>query len=481
MDAAVLPDPSELTDAELLVFIEACSIIEQARAYVWERFARPDQLMPNDRYWTTWVLLGGRGAGKTRTGSETMRKIAEEGPMRHLAVVAPTHREVLNICFEAPRAGLSRVVPPYDILQFLRGSGSVAMTLTNGSILRAFSAQDPDAMRGYAFDAVWLDEFASYPVKTAQDVYDQAWFCMRESWWPRLVITTTPKAAVHVIKLVDRAARDPKVVLTRSRTIDNAKNLSPAALEELFEQYDGTRLGRQELDAELLEDVEGALWKLSDIERGRVHPDDVPELVYRDVAVDPAETMTSTSDETGIIVAGVAHDHQVYVLADRSERVAGRTAAYRIWDTWVDWRCRWVIIESSSLWCLDTLEDVWREYQAEEKVPGGDPPIRIASPFADKRTRAIPIATMYEKPDPPVHHAGKFGKLEDQLTTWVPPQPGEARSKSPDRMDALVYVVGEQRHAWPKEAVVYTPAAGPRAIAVRRGIVGPGVGRIRRG
>jgi len=191
--------------------------------------------------------------------------------------------------------------------------------------------------------------------------------------------------------------------------------------------------------------------------------------------------VSSTSDETGIIVAGVDANHEVYVLADRSEKVAGRQAAYKIWDTWRDWKCRHVIIESSSLWSLDTLEDTWREYQAEGKVPGGDPPVKIATPYADKRTRAIPIATMYEKWEPPVHHAGKFPKLEDQLTTWVPPQPGEAKSGSPDRMDALVYVVGELRHAWPKEAVVYTPAATRTAQAVRQGYVGPGVGRIRRG
>jgi phage terminase large subunit-like protein len=475
MTVGLLPDPTDLTDAELLVWLEACSIVEQSRKYVWERYARPDQLPPKKR-WLIWFMLGGRGAGKTRTGSETCRKLAEIRPGQHGAIVAPTHREVLNICFEAPRAGLAKVVPPWEILAFLRGSGSVQMTLTNGSVLRAFSAQDPDAMRGYAFDFVWLDEYASYPAKTAQDVFDQAWFCMREAIDPHLIVTTTPKAVPWIKKLVERAKRDPLVVMTRSKTSDNRKNLSEAALAELDEQYAGTRLGRQELDAELLEDVEGALWTLAWIDRGRVHPDDVPPLIARDVAIDPAETVSATSDETGIVVAGYDANHEVYVLADKSMKIAGLAAAYRIWDTWIEFECRHVIIEGSSLWMLDTLELAWREYQANDWVPGGDMPVRVATPFASKEMRASPVATMYEKDPTPVHHVGIFGQLEEQLTTWVP---GE-KVKSPDRMDALVYVVGEQRHAWPKEAVISVPKTGLVAKARASGVVGPGVGRLRR-
>lgn len=471
----LLPDDLvELTDAELIVWIRLLQQLETEAQFDWSKHARPDQLPPEGQ-WGVWLLLGGRGAGKTRTGSETMRGWAEADPMQHLAVVAKTHREVLNICFEAPRAGLIRVVPPEEIVRFLRGSGSVELELKNGSKMRAFSAQDPEAMRGYAFDKVWLDEYAAYPIKLAQVVYDMAWFCMRESPDPRMVISTTPKPVPHIKKLIERAMKRPdRVVITRSKTRDNVENLSDLALEELEEMYAGTRLGRQELDAELLEDVEGALWKLSWIERGRVDPRDVPaDLVHRYVSIDPAETVSETSDETGIIVGGVDRNHEVYVLADWSMKIAGLAAAYRIWQAYIEYGCEAVIIENSSLWCLDLLELAWRDLQTDGHVPPGDPPIKIAMPFANKQMRAMPIAGLYEKDPTPVHHVGIFAELESQLTTWTP----EETPDSPDRLDALVYLVGELKQAFGKEAVIQSAAVKAARDRERRGIVGPGRGR----
>lgn len=472
-----LRDPREMSDTELAVVLSICSRIEQKRSYVWKRYARPEQLPPPGS-WVVWLYLGGRGVGKTRTGSETCRGWGSERPRQHIAVVAKTHREVLNICYEAPRAGLVAVVPPDEVINYLRGSGSVAMTMSNGSILRAFSAIDPEAMRGYAFDKVWLDEFAAYPVKTAQAVYDMAWFCMRESPFPQMLITTTPKPLPHVKKVVNRSHRQPtKVIMTRSSTWDNRANLSAEALAELEETYAGTRLGRQELEAEILEDVPGALWKLAWIEAGRVHPDDVPELLRSYVAIDPAETVSETSDETGIVVGGLGVDGDVFVLADRSAKVAGLAAAFRIWEAWIDFACEAVIIEGTSLWMLDTLELAWRELQKLGRVPPGNPPIKTAQPFANKKMRATPIAAVYEKVETShvarIHHVGTFAKLEEQLTTWTPEE-----GDSPDRLDALVYLVGELLGSIARIATVASATAHVAEERRRRGIVGPRAGSV---
>ena len=236
-----------------------------------------------------WLLLAGRGFGKTRTGAETVRKWASAKPGGRFAVIAKTHREVYNVCFTARRAGLLAVIPPGEVAGFNRSEPFVE--LTNGSIVRGFGAQDPDTLRGYDFDGVWADEYAAWPVQTAQAVYDMAWFCMREAQRPRMVISTTPKPLPHIKKLLARATRRREVIVTRGRTVDNAANLSDDALEELLDQYTGTRLGRQELDAELIEDVDGALWRLAWIEAGRVDAEDVPDLVRTVVSVDPADTV----------------------------------------------------------------------------------------------------------------------------------------------------------------------------------------------
>lgn len=447
------PDPRLMSDTELAVWLRATAKVLAWRRFDWHRHARPEQVEP--RRYRVWLILAGRGWGKSRTGAETIRARAAARPAGHFAVVAKTHREVLNICFEAPGAGLVNVIPPDEVAEFKRGAGSVALTLSNGSVLRAFSAEDPDTLRGYAFDGVWLDEFAAYPPKTAQAVYDMAWFCMRESADPRMVVTTTPKPSPHVKKLLARAAHDRRVVVTRGRTLDNRANLSGPALEELLDQYAGTRLGRQELDAELLEDVEGALWQAGWIEAGRV--DVAPELLRVVVAVDPAETVSETSDETGIVVAGRGADGDDYVLADRSAKVAGRAAARRVWQAYSDFHANTVIVEGSSLWMLDILTDVWQEMQDVGHLPAGDPPIdrRAAKANASKKVRAEPVAARYERQPPRVHHVGALPRLEEQQTTWTP-EAGD----SPDRLDALVHAIAYLRSKDTRRALIASPATG---------------------
>jgi phage terminase large subunit-like protein len=370
-------------------------------------------------------------------------------------VIAKTHREVFNVCFGARRAGLLAVIPPKDVATF--NKSEPYLKLTNGAIIRGFGAQDPDTLRGYDFDGVWCDEFAAWPVQTAQGVFDMAWFCLREAADPHMVISTTPKPLPHVKRLLARAARQmakrrPRVVITRGRTLDNADNLSPEALEELLEQYAGTRLGRQELDAELLTDVEGALWKSAWIEAGRVEADDVSTLVRTVVSVDPADTVSETSDETGIVAVGRGDNGEHYVLADRSMKIAGMAAARRIWQCYLDVDADVVVYEGSSAWLRDILVDAWTAMQKENLLPGGDPPLDVVQARASKRVRAEPVAARYEQEPPRVHHVGAFPALEDQLTTWTPES-----GNSPDRLDALVHGVTYLRAKESRRAVVASP------------------------
>jgi phage terminase large subunit-like protein len=453
----VFPDPATMSDAELAAYLRAVTDAQEAIRFDWGRYARAEQVEPEAAY-RVWLLLAGRGFGKTRTGAETMRSWAAR-PRGHFAVIAKTEREVLNICFEAPRAGLVAVIPAREVAQFNRGSGSIMLRLANGTIIRGFGAQDPDTLRGYAFDGIWCDEYAAWPVQTAQGVYDMAWFCMREARSPHMVVSTTPKPLPHVKKLLTRYAKQKpgrrrRIVVTRGRTLDNAANLSADALEELLEQYDGTRLGRQELNAELLADVDGALWKAAWIDAGRVDPEDLPELTRTVVSVDPADTVSETSDETGIVAVGRDTDGDHYVLADRSMRIAGAAAARRIWQCYLDVDADLVIYEGSSAWLRDILVDAWAAMQAEGLLPGGDAPLDVVQARVSKRVRAEPVAARYEVDPPRVHHVGAMGKLEDQLTTWTPES-----GKSPDRLDALVHAVAYLRVKETRRAVVASPLA----------------------
>ncbi|BCJ61551.1 terminase large subunit domain-containing protein [Micromonospora endophytica] len=448
------PDPALMTDAELAAYLREVSEAQGMVRYDWRRHARAEQMEP--AYYRIWMLLAGRGFGKTRTGAETVRGWAGTRPGGHYAVIAKTHREVYNVCFTARRAGLLAVIPPKEVRTF--NKSEPYLELRNGAIIRGFGAQDPDTLRGYDFDGCWLDEYAAWPLQTAQGVFDMLWFCMREAPDPRMVISTTPKPLPHVKKLLTRAkkqracSRRPRVVITRGKTLDNADNLSPEALEELLEQYGGTRLGRQELDAELLTDVDGALWKSAWIEAGRIDKDDVPPLVRTVVSVDPADTVSDTSDETGIVAVGRGEDGEHYVLADRSMKIAGMAAARRIWQCYLDVDADVVVYEGSSAWLRDILVDAWVAMQNEGLIGGGDPPLDVVQARASKRVRAEPVAARYEVDPPRVHHAGTFPALEDQLTTWTP-ESGD----SPDRLDALVHGVTYLRSKESRRAVVASP------------------------
>ena len=386
--------------------------------------ARTSQREP-DAY-RMWALVTGRGFGKTRTGAETVKKWINNGA-RHVAVIAKTDREVRSICFDGP-AGLLAVFDDNEIQQYRRSSGDTRLFLKTGGIITAFTSETPDNLRGYAFDGAWLDEYSSWPRQTAQTVLDMVWFCLREAPNPRVIVTTTPKPVDHVKTLLDRAVWDEAIVVTKGATVENLPNLGPIAVAELQSRYGGTRLGRQELEGEMLEDVEGALWTWSMIEDWRVH--ELPEnrTVARVVmAIDPAITNTPDSDETGIVTACATKDGHFYVLADASLRGSP--------DTWA--RAAVHEYERSGADCIyveaNQGGDAWQTLIAQI-----DPTIAVRKVHAGsgKRLRAEPIAALYEQGR--VHHVGSLPVLESQMVTWTPYD-----NVSPDRLDALVWALAE--------------------------------------
>ncbi|MST48919.1 terminase large subunit domain-containing protein [Mobiluncus porci] len=394
--------------------------------------ARATQHPPAEA-WHEWVLLTGRGWGKTRTAAELVKEWAKT-PNQQICVMGKKESLVRSICFEHKTSGLLKVIPQEYQAKYNAsgGSGRFFLRLTNGSTIYGFSAEKPDNLRGFAFDKAWFDEYAAWNKTTAQDAFDQVWFAMRESPSPQMVISTTPKPVKHIRDLVAKAG----VFLTRGHTKDNAPNLSEIALEKLYRDYGGTRLGAQELSGEILEDTEGALWTNLIFETPGFRVDTLPPLSDVVVAVDPAVNSTEGADFTAITVAGIAIGvpgfpelPQGYVIDSVQDH--------------------WRPVEA-----MTTAASLARRYGASRVVleanNGGEylstvlrmvaPDIRIQTVHAvkDKRGRAMPVATLYEQGR--IHHYGdgaKFEELESQMLTYT----GEGREKSPDLLDSMVWAL----------------------------------------
>lgn len=387
----------------------------------WLTHGRPDQITP-DGAWSTWLVMAGRGYGKTRVGAEDTAWYLVSHPGVRVCVLAPTIADARDTCIEG-ESGLLAVLDRYgfregDNLVWNRSLGE--LRLPNRSRVKLFSAEKPARLRGPQHHRAWVDELAQV-VKDAPDALDMLLFGLRLGDDPRLVATTTPLPVTAVKDLVRREGAD--VHVTRGSTFDNAANLAAPALRQLRERYEGTRLGRQELYADLLDDVPGALWQRAWIDADRVQR--APELVRTVVAVDPAVTSGENADETGIVVSGKGVDGGYYVLADRTVRTTPLDWAGRVVAAYHDFDANEVVIETNQ--GGDALSTLLR--QIEPNLP-----IRQVHAKKGKRVRAEPVSALYEQHK--VHHVGQLDHLEDQLCTWVP-----ERIESPDRMDALVYSV----------------------------------------
>jgi len=388
-----------------------------ALEYDWEFWARPNQIEPPEfarGEYFIWLLLAGRGFGKTRVGSETTNKRVREGRASLIALVAPTAADARDIMVEGP-SGIIATSPPWFKAVYHPSRREV--TWPNGAKAIIFSAEDPDQSRGSQQDWAWCDELAAWSHLTMQSCWDNLMMGLRVGA-AQCMVTTTPRP----IKIVRDLMKRESVYKTRGSTYENLANLAPSFREQIVETYEGTRLGRQELYAEILEDTPGALWTDEMISRNRIiNPEDCPPLKRVAVAIDPAGSRDG--HEVGIVGGGIAYDGQGYLLADRS--MNGRPdewgqAALALYDE-LEADC--IVVETN--FGGEMVASVIHNIRPEA-------PVREVRATRGKAIRAQPVSMLSERNL--IHHVGRFDLLEDQLTTWL------VEEGPNDRLDAYVWL-----------------------------------------
>lgn len=401
-----------------------------ALPWVFEFWALPHQLPPEGA-WKTWVIMGGRGAGKTRAGAEWVRAEVEgarpcdAGRARRVALVGETLDQVREVMIFG-ESGIMACAPPDRRPEWQ--AGRRRLLWPNGAVAEVYSAHEPDSLRGPQFDAAWVDELAKW--KKAEATWDMLQFALRLGQHPRQVVTTTPQN-VAVLKTI---LRNPSTVETHAPTEANRAYLAASFLEEVRIRYQGTRLGRQELDGVLLEDAEGALWTSAGIEGCRV--DAVPPLDRVVVAVDPPVTGTNRSDECGIVVVGVEmkgapQEWRAFVLEDAT--VAGASP-----DQWA----RAAVAARERHGAERIVAEVNQGGDLVARVirsVDGMAPVKAVRATRGKAARAEPVAALYEQGR--VRHVRGLGGLEDQMCRMT--VQGYQGKGSPDRVDALVWALTE--------------------------------------
>lgn len=402
---------------------------------------RPHQVPPDFKRddWQYWLLLAGRGAGKTDAGAYAFDAYMRSHPGIRGRIIAPTLGDAREACVIGP-SGIKAHNPDVRF-----NTNESALTWPNGSrarIFGAFTPEDVERLRaGGNAHIDWYEELGAW--SKLNQVWDQARYGLRLGKHPKTIITTTPRPVMRLRWLLglpfDQFGPVPKVVVSRATTDDNpylAQNIRAL----LYAQYAGTRQGRQELAGELLDDVPNALWRWAMIEDNRVLQP--PELVRIVVGVDPAVTTGEHSDETGVVIAGLGDDGEFYVLGDESERVGFDRAAPGIVQAFRDYQADRVIAERNN--GGDLVGHTLRQLDA-------DLPFKAVVASRGKRVRAEPIAALYEQGK--VHHCGLFAQLEDQMIGFVADMEREP-GQSPDRVDALVWALTELAEARSVGAVV---------------------------
>ena len=388
----------------------------------WLETARDKQLQPKFKHYI-WLILAGRGWGKTRTGAQDIALYALRNPNTTCAVVAPTAGDLRRVCFGGP-SGLVNIIPKECLSESkdIKGysSSMSEIRLYNGSKIVGYAASEPERLRGPQFHRAWCDEVAAWRYPEA---FDQLMFGLRLGDNPQCVITTTPKPN-KIIK--DLMSRDD-VTVTSGSTFENEANLAESALAMLRDKYEGTTLGRQELYAEIIENIEGALWNNKLIEEARLPEDTQKDLKQIIVAVDPAVTNNENSDETGIVVVGKDMNNEYYVLEDVSGKMSPDAWAKKAINSFYDWNADRIVAEVNN--GGDLVERLLRGIDTNI-------PYRSVRATRGKLVRAEPVAALYEQRR--VHHIGFFPELESQMCSYI----GETKP-SPDRLDALVWGLTE--------------------------------------
>ncbi len=423
MDEASLAEQiARLSDAQRDELFAGLTPAEQSLMQAhWEFWSRGNQRAP-DGLWRIWLVLAGRGYGKTRAGAEWVRDYARKFGGRRIALVGATMREARAIMVEG-ESGLLAIAHHWERPHFEPSIDR--LTWPNGSLATLYSAAEPENLHGASHHIAWADEIAKW--KAGMAAWDNLMLGLRLGDYPRAVATTTPRP----VPLIKRLLEDPSVMVTRGRTLDNRLILGRGFVAAMDNAYGGTRLGRQELDGELITDIAGSLWPRALIEACRV--DDRPALVRVVVAVDPPVGAKPDSDACGIIVAGLGADDQGYVLDDASVQGAGP-------DRWAatvaaaarDWSADRVIAEANQGGAMvrSVLKAVERNL-----------PLTLVHATRGKVARAEPVAALYERRR--VHHVGAFPQLEDELAGLIIGGGYAGPGRSPDRADALVYALTE--------------------------------------
>lgn len=387
--------------------------------YSWEFWRQPHQTPPPPP-WRLWLLMAGRGAGKSWTGAQWVRNEIESGRRRSIALVAPTHLAGRKVMIED---GLLRLCPPDNMPIYEMATGVVRWP--NGGVCHLLSSETPDRARGYNFDGAWCDEIGAW--ENDSDTWDQVSFALRltgpKGDAPAIVGTTTPRPT----KLLRALMADPGTRITTATTYDNRANLNAAVLTHLEGRYGSTRIGRQELMGEMLIDVPGALWTRSMMDACHVeHPP--AELRRIVVSIDPAGSSNKNSDETGIIVAGVDRAGIGYILADLSGKYSPEGWARKAVEAYKGWRADRIIAEKN--YGGDMVESTIKS--VDRTVP-----VKLVIATRGKAIRAEPVSSYYQQSR--VKHVGTLHLLEDQMCGWDLASNGP----SPDRMDAAVWALTE--------------------------------------
>ena len=380
-----------------------------AKRTEWRNTARPDQMTPPGN-WPVWLVKPGRGWGKTRCGAEDVAWFAIRHAGSRIAVAAPTAADARDTCMEG-HSGLLSVLAPECIETWNRSLGE--MILVNGSRFKALSADEPDRFRGPQWHRAWCDELAAWKHPEA---WDQLMFGLRLGANPQAVVTTTPRPS----PLIRALARDPRNVVVNGSTFDNAANLAPSALAQLRERYEGTRLGRQELFGEILEEVEGALWSIETIAR----PRSAPDLQRVVVGVDPS----GGGDEIGIVAAGRGVDGRFYVLEDATCSLSPAGWGRRVAELYHRRQADRIVAERN--FGGDMVLSTIRTAEPHARV-------EMVTASRGKVVRAEPIAALYEQGR--VSHAAGLEALEAQMLQMT--TSGYVGDGSPDRVDALVWAL----------------------------------------
>jgi len=372
--------------------------------------------LPPATAWRTWLILAGRGWGKTRTGAEWVCQLAESGKAKRIALVARTTPDVRDVMVMG-ESGILAISPPWNKPKYERTMRRIIWP--SGTIATTYSSEEPDQLRGPQHDAAWADELATWR-------YEDAWsnlrLGLRLGTDPRCVVTTTPRPT----KTIKQLAAAPDTVVTRGSTYENRGNMADAFFDTIIRQYEGTRLGRQELHAEILDDNPNAMWSRDTLDDCRRIA--LPALQRVVVAVDPqAGDMEAVNGaETGIVAAGLGEDGHAYVIDDASLRASPAEWARQVVAVYHKHRCDRIIAETNQGGAM--VQHTIRTADASVSYKG-------VHAKRGKHLRAEPVAALYEQRR--VHHVGTFAALEDQMCEWTP------GDESPDRLDALVYAITE--------------------------------------